>query len=68
MDVEKINFDQYIGRTIKLHLVDGHAIQGKYVGWTPAYDNDPEIASIEVDGICHYSIDLPDLNHIDIVE
>jgi hypothetical protein len=68
MDEKKINFEQYVGKTIKLYFVDGYMIQGKYVGWTPAYDNDPEIASIEIDGICHYSIDLPELDHIDIAE
>ena len=62
------NFDIYAGKTLVLHLRDGNSVTGKYVGYTPAYDNDPEIASIEVSGICNYSIDISDIDRIDTID
>lgn len=68
MDAQKMIFSQYSGKRLRLYFADGQTIEGKYVGYTPAYDNDPEIASINIDGIWHYSIDIPDIDHIDIID
>lgn len=62
-------FSRYAGKTVKVYFVDGFSpITGKYAGYTPAYDNDPEVATIDIEGDCHYSLDVPDIDHIDIVE
>ena len=62
------DFDIYTGMTVMLHLKDGSQVKGKYVGYTPAYDNDPEVTSVEVNGAWNYSVDAPDIDRIDIID
>lgn len=65
---DDLDYRFYNGKKLILHLKDGTTIQGIYIGHTPAYDNDPEIASIHLRGICDYEIDVPDIDRIDIID
>lgn len=70
MDADKIDMYQYMGKRIAVHFLDGTPpLSGLCIAYTPAYDNDPEIDSLDIrgNGVC-YSIDVPDIDHIDIIE
>ncbi|NWL90005.1 MULTISPECIES: hypothetical protein [unclassified Paenibacillus] len=43
-----MNLSQYLGKRVKLIDTDGEITIGKCVCVTPALDNDPEIASIDL--------------------
>lgn len=43
-----MNLSQYLGKRIRLVDVDGEITDGECVCVTPAQDNDPEIASIDI--------------------
>jgi hypothetical protein len=70
MNADKSNMYQYEGRRIVLHFSDGTPpLSGRCIAYTPAYDNDPEIASLDIQkGGRYYSIDIPDIDRIDIIE
>lgn len=61
---------KFIGKTVVVHFVDGtEPISGYCCAYTPAYDNDPEIPSIDIKAATNwYSLDIPDIDHIEIVE
>ena len=68
MNGSKIDMYQYEGKNVVVHFADGTApIQGRCVSYTPGYDNDPEIDSIDIKtGAAYVSIDVPDIASIDI--
>lgn len=45
---EKYDFDSKKNIIMVVTCTDGMVIEGKYAGYTPAYDNDPEIESIDI--------------------
>lgn len=62
--------DQFVGKTVVVYFVDDtDPISGYCRAYTPAYDNDPEIPSIDIKTDTNwYSLDVPDIAHIEIVE
>lgn len=70
MDGGNLNMYQYEGKNVIVHFADGTApIQGRCVNYTPDYDNDPEIDSIDIrTGTAYLSVDVPDIDRIDIID
>lgn len=63
------NLQQYVGKDVTVYFVhDAPPISGHCCAYTPAYDNDPEIPSIDVDGRFSYTFDALEIDHIDIIE
>ncbi len=70
MDANKVDMYQYEGKDIVVHFLDGTpAMSGRCVAYTPAYDNDPEIDSLDIKkwGF-YYSIDIPEIDYIEIID
>ena len=45
---EKMRLSDYCGKKVKITLKDGEIMQGKCTDYIKAIDNDPEIASIDL--------------------
>lgn len=60
--------EQYEGKRIKVFFCDGTApISGDYLGYTPAYDDPDERASISVDGDMSYELYEDEIERIEIL-
>lgn len=70
MDASKTDMYRYEGKSVVLHFSDGTPdISGACIAYTPAYDNDPEIDSLDIrSGNQYYTIDVPDIDHIDTID
>lgn len=67
-----MNLSQYLGKRVKLIDVDGEITTGKCVCVTPALDNNPEIASIDLqtrpDAGFTIGFNEDEINSIEVIE
>ena len=67
-----MNLSQYLGKRIRLTDIDGDVTEGKCVCVTPAQDNDPEIASLDLQteskSAFTIGFDEPEIKSIEIID
>lgn len=70
--ISEEKLETYLGKRIRVMCTDGESIEGMCELFTPAYDNEPEIAEISLKTKCYANgficITSPEIKSIEVIE